>query len=445
MIKKGLKEMSNIIIMNLSKLNGNVQSSVYSSDLGEIEGKYTADAPIKYLMMYFAKNKKQADKILTVITKEAEDALPEFKDMLEEYCKENGYAVPEIIPINGKEEIITITEVAEKVEEKDSIFIETTGGLRNTTYTLMTIVRMLEFSGVVLEKAVYSNYIGKRIEDITNTYKMFNLINAANSFTSYGSSKELNAIFKNSKDENILKAISAMNTFSDEIALCRTKKLKSSLKNLNKNLRSLMSNNAKTKEAEMFKTLVNVIRRKFYITDGKSEIEIPNVVKWCIDNNLIQQGVTIYTELMPQYFREKFYTASEKQISIASSKKEYDLDYKLFCEGFMECIPEGRKNKKTYGEKVLDTIEYLDEALINNDEYKLSENCSIEKMQIIMRDYLYIKKYIRNKLNHASEKEETVINRISDYLSGYGYNTSEQLSIDEIIKIIRKALSNIKC
>ena len=34
---------------------------------------------------------------------------------------------------------------------------------------------------------------------------------------------------------------------------------------------------------------------------------------------------------------------------------------------------------------------------------------------------------------------------ISDYLSGYGYNTSEQLSIDEIIKIIRKALSNIKC
>ena len=123
---------------------------------------------------------------------------------------------------------------------------------------------------------------------------MYNLINAVNNFTSYGNSSELNKFFNGSKNESIKKVISAMKDLSEDIMLCRTD-LKKHLKTLNKSLKELESGstNINEKDTALFISLVDIIRKKFYLTSGNNKIEEPNVIKWCLDNNFISDAVDI--------------------------------------------------------------------------------------------------------------------------------------------------------
>ena len=337
--------MANVIIMSLSHLK--------------------EDAPIKYLLLSL--RKKKIDKIITVVTKEAETAFDKFEEMLLYFTEENNIDLPEVIKISDTDEIKTINEVVSKISKDDKVYIESTGGLRNTTYTLMTIVRILEFSGITFRRAVYSDYVKQTIEDITDIYKMYDLINAVNSFTSYGNFSELDKFFRNSKNESVRNAVSAMNDFSEDIMLCRTLHLKDSLKKLNKSLRKL---------------------------------------------NL---------------------------------KRKSDKYYNIFFEDFMRCYDRKliTSGKRLFTNEHINTIEYLDEILSNTDRYKLG-NCTVPEMQVIMRDYLYIKQYIRNKLNHANnEGKKESINERDDYLSNHGYDTEAELTAKEIKDVISNAVYNI--
>ena len=48
--------MANVILTNLSILSNMAKLFVYKSDIGEISGKQTNEAPIKYLISYLNKN-----------------------------------------------------------------------------------------------------------------------------------------------------------------------------------------------------------------------------------------------------------------------------------------------------------------------------------------------------------------------------------------------------
>ena len=442
--------MANVIIMNLSELPTKYvpKEELYSGDgVKNIKGTNTADAPIKYLISLLKSKKDKIDKIITVVTKEAETSFMEFEKMLKMYTEEIQTELPEVIKISDTDEVETIKNVVSKIEKGDSLYIESTGGLRNTTYTLMTIVRLLEFSEIKLKKVVYSDRNSHKIKDITETYKMYNLINAVNSFTSYGNSSELNKFFNGSKNESIKKVISAMKDLSEDIMLCRTD-LKKHLKTLNKSLKELESGstNINEKDTALFISLVDIIRKKFYLTSGNNKIEEPNVIKWCLDNNFIQQAVTIYAERIPEYlYKMKFVVPSEDEEKRIESKKHQNKYYNDFFESFMRCFD--RKavngNKITYKNEYLNTIEFLGETLDSTDRYDV-KNCTIAEMQSIMRDYLYIKQYIRNKLNHANnEGEKKDIDERDNYLSNYGYDTKSELKADEIKKIVFEAVGRV--
>ncbi|MBE6853311.1 MAG: hypothetical protein E7505_07515 [Ruminococcus sp.] len=345
-------KVSNIIIMNLSSLSAKASEEIYESDLGQIKGKNTADAPVKYIIDYIKKKNEKVGKILTVVTEEAENSFSEFRKMLSAYAPE----VPEPVCIPGSDEYKTVIDVLSHVKKGDKIYIEATGGLRNTTYTLMMIVRILEYSGVTLEKAVYSKHNNdrqnskpNRIEDITDVYRTLNLINAANSFTSFGSSDELEKYFENNDDVIIKETINAMRNFSDDITLCRVSRLDKTLEALNTYLKTMSGTELKNKDSALFRSLAEVIREKFYMDKAVSVIEYPDIVRWCLDNKLIQQAVTIFTEKMPRYFFEKkFFTVAPEEFAEKKKKNEksnFGLEYELFYSGLMtdSCIPEAAR------------------------------------------------------------------------------------------------------
>ena len=330
--------MANVILTNLSILSNMAKLFVYKSDIGEISGKQTNEAPIKYLISYLNKNAKSVGRILTVATKEAKESYDNICKVLKEYGEEKNIAIPEPEMIETTENTIaeTIQEISNKISTDDEVYIDTTGGFRNSSYLLMGAVRVLEYSDIKVKKAVYSNYQKERIEDITDLYRMFDLINAANTFTSVGNSYELEEYFKGTDNATVKSTIEAMNKFSDEITLCRTSKLNDVIKELNNCLEELSGVQSDSKDIILFKSLSEAIRSKFNIHGER--ISYPDVVEWCVHNRLIQQAVTIYVEKMPEYFyNKKLYTVSDSiKKQVENKKSTFDYYYEVFYNTMMK-------------------------------------------------------------------------------------------------------------
>lgn len=294
--------MANVILTNLSTIHKDALTYAYQSDLGVIEGIHTNEAPVKYLIAYLTEHKEKVNKIILVVTQEAASAYDYFCHMLELYNQKQDVVLPSPVKIfiSGETIAETIQKIVKNISSDDRVYIDTTGGFRNASYLLMGVVRVLEYSNIRLEMAVYSNFQKKRIENISDLYKMFNLINAVSIFTSFGNSCELEEYFRNTENDIVKRTIQAMKAFSDEIMLCRTSKLNPTIKTLSHCLGELSQVESNVKDIILFKSLIETIRFKFYVDVDK--IEYPDIVCWCLDNKLVQQAVTIYVEKMPEYF-----------------------------------------------------------------------------------------------------------------------------------------------
>ena len=339
--------MANIIITNISTLSNDPKLWQYSSDLGIIDGVNTNEAPVKYLIRYIAKNNQKIDKIIAVTTNEAEPALDALKASLK--CFPISTPEPFMIKFKENKFAETIREVSNEFNSGDHVFIDTTGGFRNSSYFLMCVARILEYSGTDLIKAVYSKFEkdnpdNNRIIDVTDLYNMYDLINAVDAFTNYGNSHGLEQYFKDTDEPAVKEVISAMNAFSDMISLCRTSELSGILSKLNSSLDKLSKTDTDKADIILLKTLIPAVREKFYMKNKR--IEYPDIVRWCLDNRFIQQAVTIYVERMPEYFFSKNYiTISDKmsdKIKTEKANSHFDINYEMFYNYFA-----GQDNKKT--------------------------------------------------------------------------------------------------
>ena len=331
--------MKNVIITNLSTLPFKPAPHKFSSDMGEIQGINTNDAPVRYLLECL-KGQDAPVKILAVTTKEAKPAYEKFCEMIGEFSE--NLEKPEEIETSDTKIAETIKEIISHIQKDDKVYIDTTGGFRNSSYLLMAVVRILEYSDIHFQKAVYAKYVRENesentIEDVTSTYQMFNLINAAELFTSLGNSDGLQNFFEGKKSTEIKNVIKAMNHFSEEMALCRTSGLDEILEQLNTSLNELDSMTPTTENEILFQSISGVIREKFGIhEDGHKTIDYVDMIRWCLDNKQIQQAVTIYTEKIGTYLLNNYYTVSgEVWKKFSEEKSNFDVAYRVFYEGFM--------------------------------------------------------------------------------------------------------------
>lgn len=452
----------------------------------------------------------------------------------------------------------------------------------------MASVRILEYSGVRLEKAVYSvlnNFkppkqsqetppkISKRksnrpnrIDDVTDTYKMFDLINAANGFTSFGNSEELADFFSECRNSDIKRVIDVMGRFSDEVTLCRTSNLNDLISELNEILTNIQSMDTDVESEILFKSISGVIREKLGAKAGE-EIDCLDVITWCLDNRMIQQAVTIYVEKMPEYlFSTKVLSYNPANVNMNSFHKTFDIYYNLLYNGFLklttsitlspypvgnmllrlkrdnptiyreictvnsindlsikdqltqderrgilslirvknalfaepnvrrtaeeievrkqntklrsladtdifesmattaEAFVNGLLKEKEYmrllqGEFTpyvprvwaaadINVVEHLERVLSENmDMYSVSSKVEPDDMKEMLRNLIFVKRYVRNALNHASE-ERNIADEYDEYFSSMICDVSAELSVTEIETVIRKVVDlirNITC
>ena len=150
--------MGNIILTNLSSLKNPGDEYTYASDIGDITGIQTNDAPVKYLLSLISSKNQNTEKIIAVATSEADEAYEAFCKMVEEYAESEKISLPQLEKIHTSDSTIaeTIQEIVNRISPDDRVYIDTTGGFRKSSYLLMGIVRVLEYSENKVEKAVYS-------------------------------------------------------------------------------------------------------------------------------------------------------------------------------------------------------------------------------------------------------------------------------------------------
>lgn len=339
----------NIIITFLSKYRKS-DVSEYTDSKGLVKGitgSQTNDAPIDYFLkrIYQNESSKEETKILCVTTQEVlkviekpktgEDenagktSLDVFKDMVKR--KSDGLCeVPEFILIpydyrGGTDEIKTLhgrektsqiyRYLASHIHKDDHVYIDFTGGFRDTNFLMTVITRYLEFMNISSQDIIYSNYPNKRIYYLDYIYDLFNLISGVENFVTSGKSKELRQFFKDSKDQDILGLLSAMDEFSDCIAICDVEPLNRALVHIQEYMKRLESRESSDYDIDemMFISLIQRIKEKFYIDDSQEEtISHFKVLKWCVENDFLQQALTVLIEKMPyEYYDRKWLNAIE--------------------------------------------------------------------------------------------------------------------------------------
>lgn len=411
----------NVIITFLSLFHpGSKEEEYIDTKTGRtVKGVQTNEAPIAYLLDEIHRSGNDHEtKILFIVSEEANKKVEEndstydyYQDWLKGICKDHGYSEIETVSIpfgyymnNRKESTgIMITSdiyktIYENIQSSDNAYVDFSGGFRDIAYFLTAVIKYMKFNGVELKDIVCSNFNTHKIYHLNYIDDMYSLVSAIDEFTTFGSSNKLRELFKDSENQEVQDLIEAMNQFSESIALCKTQNLKYIIKNINRHTKNLSVAKRQTGHMEvkelMLTYLIPKIREKFYLDLNDNQINI-NTIKWCLDNNFLQQALTIFVDRLPaDFFLEHWLYIDKKYID--------------------NCNP--KKMSTVYAD-------YLYKELMNPQIKELMDP-QIEEMSL--KDYLkkIDKEYIVNR-DFLKENDEELIRRgeilYDFYLNGRGY------------------------
>lgn len=323
--------MSKLLLLFLSEFKTNKTEQKYYHNENLYLGKQTNDAPVKCLLKEMSVPQDNWDilciashKVLNEKTEELD--LPQYQIFQKTVI---DYQASELSHLNLKINFSYLTyKFSESTNEEQNnyieetsiyrqlndflgkkeikhVYIDYTGGLRDTAYQMVSIIQYMETRGISCQKIVYSNFIEKKIYDLDNAYQTEKLISGIKEYLNTGNCVVLTNFFEAQQDfpPTVKKVAENIVSFADAMSVCNIANLEKARNNLTNSLMKMeMDKRPSNLYAEMFKALSPVIKEKMYLN---GEIDYPKMIKWCLDNRQIQQAVTLYIEKMPAYYYAK--------------------------------------------------------------------------------------------------------------------------------------------
>ena len=337
---------------------------------------------------------------------------PEFK--LHELPRLERIPVPD--SLQEADQAYAIHEVVKHINSDDHLYIDMTGGMRDTAMLLITTARYLrDIRQIDTPQVLYAEtvtpYNVKPAQyaprDCNHLYKLFDLISATDEFFSTGSARKLQKYFdaEPTTDPNIKRLLEHINTFSSDLALCRMGNMKSDLKALGKELKSQSNSNAAPKNINdlFYKLLSQRFKRDFSkLLENKTD-NLPTLTKWCVDHNLYQQALTLLVEEMPTFVcNHIFLQPTEKAWNYMTNGPQnggkswiYPLFHVQFGKWFI------MRGKPYYeSDYSHSSAEYLDKLIADN-ELDFDPACK-DLIVWVIDDYKYAIEF-RNHTNHAGK------------------------------------------
>ena len=427
--------MKHILLTFLSDVKTNWNSELKQVEISKAnyegigETFTTNESGLKYLLKSLKENGEKIDKIVALVTNKVEmkkisvqvygkeieyvendkkythmkyfeKRIGNFFDLKKDFAYES---FDENLP--AEKTVGYVVEFADKVQKYIDEFgkvnvildVDISGGMRNVNMVILSILRLLEYNGVKIGKVLYSNFKKNGIsivEELTDTYKLFNLMAGAEEFVRFGS---VSAILEYYKDHNIAgtqleKLLNAMEQFSKEIKLCRYGKFVEAIENLRENIRAFKASKEKNQAENTIYQMMNRIELEYDALIKNETLDDLDLIEWCINRDYFQQAITLYTERIPECL-------CEHQLIYQDEDGRKDL--------LTELSRDEMKRKQNF---------YLLNDYKNSEEQKSKYNSTLDSIK------QKLVKSIRMLFNEIENKQltiEQVMGKISDFQNKY--------------------------
>ena len=408
----------------------------FCPDGSYVTGHQTNEAPIKYLLSH----DQNIQEILCIVTP-AVTTTTSGLSSYDYFQKEIATVYPNIsfvpIPFDSGESFRAelLPRILGHISPEDELYLETTGGFRDTISQLLLLSRILKYQGTALLGAVYSRFQTHHVEDVTSNYLDFDLITGLNEFQQFCRTDSLKLYFEREGfPRELHQLLKSMQDLSECITLCRSALLEERLSAFHTAL--IDSEHC---DVPILKVLLPLFRKKF-----EDMNTVPDVIRWCLNNNMIQQALTIYNERMPQYFiaHAGLLTVPERVLKRGSiNKNDYVYALSDLKEGFFslgQCLHR-HYGRQGYQDYAILTIEFMNQVLDKSDFFV---HIPVEQMKALCIDYMYVN-LLRNQLNHDGGEMVSQKQRI-EYFQDKNYRLLRDLSMEQIKAILFRALDRIK-
>lgn len=371
------------------------------------------------------------DKIITLVshaataTKNAEyndaTALEYYESIVREFSQNTKV---ETILTGNKEIPEILHELCTHIKSDDVVYIDSAGGRRTDSNIIQLLIKLLKYKGIKNPYALYSDITNTPvISDTLSFTKMTDLLDAFNEFMTTGKSNKLadclnkDSEYSNSKIKNLL---GTMQEFSDKIQIGNVEKLDDTVKRLQMNLQECETfENIQDIEFVILKEFLPVIREK--LLGDTTKIDYAKIIRWCLENSLIQQALTLFVEKMPIYIFENEIIKYKGDINLAKQaytrekKKTQPSDWETYVF-YEEMMTEKRK----VGERHPVICELLQNLKTNSSSNK--------KIREVTKE---LRKFEKDWKMYVPKTE--IGKKIKNNIKGKGLK-----SFDEYIKKIKK-------
>lgn len=268
--------------------------------------------------------------------------VPTLEYFRDEFLKQLGVQPEQLVAVSvpdsmeEADQTRAISAVLEQVAENDNLYIDLSGGMRDTATLLLIVARYLkDIRMVQTKKVLYSELKGNSsvVRDSTGLYNLMDLITAVDAFFSTGTTEKLKAYMKQTgeTDPDILNLLDRIDHFADDLALCRVQMLKADLKAIARQIKQRPASR-ETLSSLLYELMNDRFEAEFQNLMGSRSDSLPALVQWCAHHRMYQQGLTLLSEEMPTYlygnalFRVATLTEAQEYLTAAVEQGELLLD-----------------------------------------------------------------------------------------------------------------------
>lgn len=202
-----------------------------------------------------------------------------------------------------------IQDIVQKVQPGDTLYIDLSGGMRDTAMLLVAVARYLRDIRDVTAHVLYTELVeGKPllVRDSDKLYDLFDLISATDEFFATGRTGRLSGYLRVSAVSSPKTAtlLNSIEKFSEDLLLCNAARLLDDISALKAALTDVLKDTNVTRnklDTLLYDLLNEGFKKEFRNLDKKKARALPTLVRWCLNHDMFQQAFTLLSEQMPAF------------------------------------------------------------------------------------------------------------------------------------------------
>lgn len=241
--------------------------------------------------------------------------------------------------------IRTFMEAQSWQPEDVELHVDVTGCFHHASMMMMAVMQLLKYGGIRMTSVRYSNRQEQQVENVTDIYRMFNLISGADEFINFDSTREIMAYMEGAEQTAETKRLlQTMGDFTDAVRICRTGDIALLAKELQEALKNFEQAGAVSLQEKIFLHILEVFKSE-YNSLLKEDFTNFDIIRWCVEKGYLQQAMTLCSEWIPGEIvgRHIFYPVKDSIIAECNRQK---ANYQTWQQYFLNDLTVGQGEEK---------------------------------------------------------------------------------------------------